>query len=105
MWHQESLGGHKDTSANALAGQDWLHATSVCGVLNTAGNEQHSLNRLEAEEAHLRPCCSSSVASATAARQAATTFEKSGATLKHISADKQASRSLVWHTARCKALC
>ena len=33
MWHQESLGGHKDMSANALAGQDWLHASSVCGVL------------------------------------------------------------------------
>ena len=58
---------------------------------NTAGNKQHS-PRLEVEAAHLRPCCSSSVASATAARQAATTFEKSGATLKHISAGRQAGQ-------------
>ena len=55
---------------------------------NTAGNKQHS-PRPEVEAPHLRPCCSSSVDSATAARQAATTFEKSGATLKHISAGRQ----------------
>ena len=103
-WHQQLLWGTGDKSANALAGQDWLHENIVQGT-NTAGSKQHSLDRLEAEAAHLRPCRSSSVASATAARQAATTFEKSGATLKHISADRQGWCSSLCHTARCKVLC